>query len=85
MVNRFFILMTFILTIYSGKMISTKHINDVNYNDLYSIVGIGQVKASCIIEERNKKPYKDLEDFRNRTKGKVGETVTERIAKKFRF
>ena len=85
MVSRFFILISVIFTIYFGQTFSTKTINEATFEELDSILGIGRVKAESIIKERDKSPYKNLDDFKQRHKGKIGEVVINRMVKKFKF
>lgn len=82
MVNRLGIFLSVIFTIYFGNFLSTKHINDATYEELDSVLGVGKVKAESILQ---KKPYANLEDFKEKNKGKVGELVVKRITKKYRF
>lgn len=50
------------------------------------IKGVGKIKASKIIEERNMNGnYKSKEDFENRTKDFLGETVINRIEKTYKM
>lgn len=63
-----------------------KSINEATHSDLVLVYGIKNVKATQILEERQKGDFKGIDDFRQRMKGKrVGEVSIKNLSKEFTF
>lgn len=72
----------FVTILFNSKNIIKADLNFVYNDELQKIRGIGEKRASAIIQERNKGLYVSFNDVdqRNETIGKV---LTQRLAEKF--
>lgn len=79
-------ILLFVITIGISNMFKTS-INEVDKLTLDTqIKGIGDIKSSKIIKERDTNGnYKNKKDFENRTHNFLGEIVTNRIEKTYKM